>query len=86
MDNPASLHTNISNQLNQMGHKSTPVSVNPDDDSALQNIKDTLGDAAHVVGTAGVALGGEEQATYVRTALGRRFLSLIKERVKRLWK
>lgn len=90
MNNPAPLHANISNQLNQMGQKTTPGSVNPDDQTPLENIKQTLGEAAgdavHIAGTAGTILGGEEQSTYIRTAPDRKFLSLAKERIKRLFK
>lgn len=84
------LHKEVAIEATKAGHPITAAQVNPEDSSPLENIKKSLeeatGDAVHVVGTAGTILGGEESATFVRTTPGQKFLSLAKERIKRLFK
>lgn len=57
-------------------HAKIPQGTDPSHNNLREHIEDTV-----------ASLSGEQgPMTYVRTTPGRRFLSLIKERVKRLWK
>lgn len=66
------LHQKVSDHLNQVGHSSTPQSVNPDDRSPLKQIEEAVGDTTHVVGSTFEELvGGDSGVTHVRTAKGK---------------
>ncbi|HCE31360.1 MAG: hypothetical protein UT54_C0026G0009 [Candidatus Daviesbacteria bacterium GW2011_GWB1_39_5] len=78
------LHRKASDLLNQGGYTTTPVSVNPNDQSPLENIRDMLGNATYVVGstikeqTGGGGLSTGERSVEgsvpVTIASGKRFL------------
>jgi len=66
------LYRKVSAELNQAGHTATPSSVNPQDQSPLEEIKKAVGDTTHVVETSFEELvGGTSDTTYVRTAGGK---------------
>lgn len=72
----------IAGALNQMGHPSTPQTVSPDHSSVLNGAGEVLNDAGDFIGTTLEELGGG--ATHVRHASGKKPLSLIWEKAKRL--
>lgn len=82
------LHAAVSSQLDQAGHPATPQSVNPEDQSPLENVRriveEITSDPVHIVGsTLEEHTIGKSPTTHVRTlkgevpvliALKRRFL------------
>lgn len=44
------LHKGVSDELNQIGHPTTPESINPNSDSILEDITRRAGDLARVAG------------------------------------
>lgn len=79
------LHTGVSQQLQQAGHPATPQSVDPEDRSSLNGIKEALGDTTHVVGSTFEELvGGTTGTTYTRTTGGKVPISIeVARRLKR---
>ena len=70
-DGIQSLHAKVSGHLNQAGHPATPQSVNPDDQTPLKKIEETLGDTTHVVGSTIEEVFGSSNTTHVRTTGGK---------------
>lgn len=70
------LHQAVSGYLNQAGHRVTPQSVNPADQSPLEKIEvalgDVTGDVAHVVESGFEEhVAGAGDAAHVRTTEGK---------------
>ena len=66
------LHEEVSGNLSEAGFKATPQSVNPDDNSPLEAIKEAWGDTVHVVGsTVDEQIGGSGDTARIRTTEGR---------------
>ena len=75
------LHAVVSSKLTEAGHPATPQSVNPDDQSPLEEIARKIGDATHVVGSAiEENLGGASPTTHVRTTGGEEPISIARKR------
>lgn len=72
-DQTSALHKMVSSNLKQAGFEATPQSVNPEDNSPLKAIEETLGDTAHIVGsTTDELIGGSTSDTArVRSAEGK---------------
>ena len=78
------LRSSSGENLKQAGYNVTPQSLNPNDQTALQNIKDMLGDAVHVVGSEiGEKLAGQGADTYTRVSPGNRFSHWVLDRFRR---
>lgn len=78
-DTTSQLHQEVSRQLSQAGHKTTPQEVNPEDNSALTKIKAKVGDAVHLADTTfGETIGTE--VNYVRATGGKNWLGRLKQR------
>lgn len=78
------LHKNTGASLNQAGYEVTPQFLNPDDQGALENIKESLGEAVHIVGS-GVEerLMGKGPETHDRVSPGERFSHWVSDRIRR---
>lgn len=83
----AQLHKSASENLQQAGYNVTPSSLNPDDQTALENIKGTLGEGVHVVGSEiGRRLRGQDIETDVGVTPAGRWKRLV-DRLRRIkWK
>lgn len=80
----ADLHKSSSENLKQAGYNVTPQSLNPNDQTALRNIKDTLGDVVHIVGSEiEEKLAGQGADTYTRVSSGKRFSHWVLDRFRR---
>ncbi|OGE26637.1 hypothetical protein A3C26_04575 [Candidatus Daviesbacteria bacterium RIFCSPHIGHO2_02_FULL_39_12] len=75
---------NSGKSLKQAGFGVSPESLNPNDQAPLERIKDTLGDAVHIVGAhVEEQLGGQGQDTYIRVSPGKRFGRWVLDRFRR---
>lgn len=80
----ADLRNNSSKNLKQAGYPVTSQSLNPNDQTALENIKEALGGAAHVVGSEIEGqLTGLGPDTYTRVSPGKRFGQWVLDRLRR---
>lgn len=76
------LHKGVAQDSTRAGHPVSPVEVNPNDNSELENIKDILGKTAvHVVHSV-----SGEGSIHIDTTPGPRGLSLLKSRGRKLLK
>lgn len=79
------LHTNVASNLNQAGQNVTTSDLNPDDQTPLEQIKQTLGDTAHIVGaTVGETVGDE--VVLIRSNNSKGWKDRIFDRAKRMIK
>mgnify|MGYP001609797531 CR=1 FL=1 len=66
------LHKNVATETTKAGHPATSQSVNPDDQSPLEEIRDRLGGIARVAGgTVEENFSGADNRTHVVTSKGK---------------
>lgn len=82
------LHQKTSENLRKAGYHVTPQTLNPNDQSPLEVIRERLGEAVHVVGSqAEETLLGKGPQTHIGTTRGKRWAYSVLDRFKRkLWK
>lgn len=72
----ADLHNNVVKHSTEAGHPTTLAEVNPDDDSPLKDIQDTLGKTAvHLANS----VGGEGPTTNIETVSGSKVVSFMRK-------
>lgn len=84
------LHAKIASHSTEAGHPTNPQSVNPDDQSALEKIRENLAgitsDPVHIASSAfNKHIVGGDSTTYDRTAPGNKVVSYVIKRARRLF-